>query len=232
MKIGILQCDDVADELQPEFGNYPAMFERLLSDVASNLEFATYRAVDGELPKSVDDCDAYITTGSKHGVNDGLAWVDKLEEFVLELARAKKKYVGICFGHQVMVKALGGVVSGRDWGIGMSSNMVDVEKPWMDSPQEKLNLIVSHRDQVTELPAGVEVLASSEFCPNYMLQYGSQMMTVQGHPEFSKDYSRALMEKRKNIIPAPLIDDGKASLVADADDRLMARWIINFFNAV
>jgi len=107
---------------------------------------------------------------------------------------------------------------------------VDVEKPWMDSPQETLNLIVSHRDQVTELPAGVEVLASSEFCPNYMLQYGSHMMTVQGHPEFSKNYSRALMEKRKNIIPAPLIEDGQASLAADADDQLMARWIINFFN--
>ncbi|MBT6209978.1 MAG: hypothetical protein HOI35_08170 [Woeseia sp.] len=137
MKIGILQCDDVADELQPEFGNYPAMFERLLGDAASHLEFVTYRAVDGELPKSVDDCDAYITTGSKHGVNDGLAWVDRLEEFVLKLVRAKKKYVGICFGHQVMAKVLGGVVSGRDWGIGMSSNMVDVEKPWMDSSPSK-----------------------------------------------------------------------------------------------
>ena len=230
MKIGILQCDDVADELQPEFGNYPAMFERLLGEAASNLEFATYRALDGELPNSVEDCDAYITTGSKHGVNDGLAWVDKLEEFVLELAKAKKKFVGICFGHQVMAKALGGAVSDGGWGIGMSFNKVDVEKPWMDSSQETLNLIVSHRDQVTELPAGVEVLASSEFCPNYMLQYGSQMMTVQGHPEFSKNYSRALMEKRKNIIPPPLILDGQASLAADADDRLMAQWIINFFN--
>jgi len=120
MKIGILQCDDVADELQPEFGNYSEMFERLLGEAASNLEFATYRAVDGGLPISVEECDAYITTGSKHGVNDGLAWVDKLEEFLLELAKAKRKFVGICFGHQVMAKALGGAVSDRGWGIGMS----------------------------------------------------------------------------------------------------------------
>lgn len=230
MKIGILQCDDVADELQPEFGNYPAMFERLLGEAASNLEFATYRAMDGELPNSVEDCDAYITTGSRHGVNDGLAWVDKLEEFLLELVEAEKKFVGICFGHQLMVKALGGVVSDRGWGVGMSFNNVDVEKTWMDSSQKTLNLIVSHRDQVTELPAGIDVLASSEFCPNYMLQYGSRMMTVQGHPEFSKNYSRALMEKRKNIIPAPVIADGQASLTADADDHLMARWIINFID--
>jgi GMP synthase-like glutamine amidotransferase len=230
MKIGILQCDDVADELQPEFGNYPAMFERLLAEAASNLEFTTYRAVDGELPDSVEDCDAYITTGSRHGVNDGLTWVDELEKFVLELIEAEKKYVGICFGHQLLAKALGGVVNDRGWRIGMSINKLDVEKPWMDSPPETLNLIVSHRDQVTEVPAGVDVLASSESCPYYILQYGSQMMTVQGHPEFSKNYSRALMKKRKNIIPAALIAAGQASLAADADDQLMARWIINFIN--
>jgi len=231
MKIGILQCDDVADELQPEFGNYPAMCERLLAEAASNLEFVTYRAVDGELPDSVEDCDAYITTGSRHGVNDGLTWVDELEKFVLELVEAEKKFVGICFGHQLLAKALGGEVSDRGWRVGMSVNKVDVEMPWMDSPRETLNLIVSHRDQVTELPAGVDVLASSEFCPNYILQFGSNMMTVQGHPEFSKNYSRALMEKRKNIIPAPLIAAGQASLAADADDHLVARWIINFIDA-
>ncbi len=229
MKIGILQCDDVANELQQEFGNYPAMFEAMLCEADPNLEFATYRVVDSELPDSIDECDGYITTGSRHGVNDGLAWVDKLEDFVATLAQKKKKFVGICFGHQVMAKALGGQVTDRGWAVGMSFNTLDVRKPWMDTPQDSLNLVVSHRDQVCELPPGVEVLASSNFCPFYMLQYGSHMMTVQGHPEFSKAYSRALMEMRKTIIPAIRIAEGRASLAADADDQLMARWIVSFF---
>jgi GMP synthase-like glutamine amidotransferase len=233
MKIGILQCDDVADELQPAFGNYPAMFESLLGEVAEDWEFVTYRVMDGELPHWIDDCDGYITTGSRHGVNDGLAWVDELERFVAVLAREEKKFVGICFGHQVMAKVLGGRVIDRGWAVGMSFNTVDVKKPWMDSPgksqSDSLNLVVSHRDQVSELPPGVEVLASSDFCPYYMLQYGSHMMTVQGHPEFSKAYSSALMEMRKTIIPAQRIAQGQSSLAADADDRMMARWIVNFF---
>lgn len=232
MKIGILQCDDVADELQAEFGNYPAMFERMLGEVAPSLQFETYRVVSGEFPESVHDCDGYITTGSRYGVNDDSPWVDELEKFVAELDREKKKFVGICFGHQMMVKALGGTVVQSDcgWAVGISCNRIDVQKGWMNPGQETLNLVVSHHDQVSQLPQGLEVLASSDFCPYYMFQYGSHMMSVQGHPEFSKAYSSALMDKRANLIPADRIRAGKASLAEVVDDGLMMRWIVNFLN--
>jgi GMP synthase-like glutamine amidotransferase len=231
MKIGILQCDDVMEELQPEFGNYPAMFEALLGDIAPEWQFVTYRALDGELPDSIDACDGYITTGSRHGVNDELAWLSQLEAFVTLLAQADKKYVGICFGHQLLAKVLGGTValSDRGWGVGMSFNQVEVKKSWMQPYQSSLDLIVSHQDQITRLPQDVEVLASSRFCPYYMLQYGRHLMSVQGHPEFSKAYSSALMARRTDRIPASRGREGQASLAARVDDRLMMQWIINFF---
>ncbi|WP_431687073.1 glutamine amidotransferase-related protein [Hahella sp. NBU794] len=231
MRIGILQCDDVMEELQPEFGNYPAMFEAALGELAPQWTFVTYRAMDGELPDSVDACDGYITTGSRHGVNDGAQWIEKLESFVLAVATAEKKFVGICFGHQLLAKALGGQVekSNRGWGVGMSFNQIGVRKNWMEPYQPSLDLVVSHQDQITQLPEGAEVLASSTFCPFYLLQYGADLMTVQGHPEFSKAYSSALMDKRTDRIPAPRIREGKTSLSAPVDDRLMMQWIINFF---
>lgn len=231
MKIGILQCDDVMTELQPEFGNYPAMFENLLGDIAAQWEFVTYRVLDGELPGCVDACDGYITTGSRHGVNDDLAWLAELEAFVASLVQAKKKFVGICFGHQLLAKVLGGRVelSERGWGVGMSFNQITVKKPWMDPYQASLDLIVSHQEQITQLPAEAEVLSNSRFCPYYMLQYGDHLMSVQGHPEFSKAYSSALMDRRTDRIPAPRGREGQASLQAVVDDHLMAQWIINFF---
>lgn len=232
MKIGILQCDDVADELQAEFGNYPAMFEAMLSEAAPNFQFVTYRVVSGEFPDSIHDCDGYITTGSRYGVNDDSRWIDELETFVVDLDRAEKKFVGICFGHQMLVKALGGKVveSDRGWAVGISCNRIDVKKGWMNPDQEKLNLVVSHHDQVSQLPQGIEVLASSDFCPYYMLQYRGHMMSVQGHPEFSKAYSSALMDKRANLIPAARIREGKVSLEEEVHDVLMMRWIVNFLN--
>lgn len=230
MRLGILQCDDVMDELQPEFGNYPAMFEALLGEVAPHWQYVTYRAVDGEFPASVDECDAYITTGSRYGVNDGDGWIGQLETFVAALVQANKKFVGICFGHQLLANVLDGRAekSDRGWGVGMSFNQVEIKKTWMNPFQPSLDLVVSHQDQITRLPAGAEVLAGSAFCPYYLLQYGDNLMTVQGHPEFSQPYSSALMARRTDRIPAPRGREGQASLSAPVDDRLMMRWIVNF----
>lgn len=231
MKIGILQCDDVMDELQPEFGNYPAMFEALLGEIAPDWQYVIYRVMDGELPDSVDACDGYITTGSRYGVNDGHSWIGQLETFVAELVHSDKKFVGICFGHQLLANVLKGRAEKSDqgWGVGMSFNQVVAKKPWMEPYQQSLDLVVSHQDQIIQLPEGAEVLASSEFCPYYLLQYGDNCMTVQGHPEFSQAYSSALMARRADRIPAARGREGQASLSAKVDDRLMMRWIVNFF---
>lgn len=231
MKIGILQCDDVLDSLQPEFGNYPQMFRELMLRVDPGLEFAVYDARTGGLPDDIDDCDAYITTGSRHGVLDGLEWVDDLETFIRRLDTAKKKFVGICFGHQLMAQALGGEVerSPKGWGVGVSFNQVVGPRPWMEPFQGGLDLVVSHQDQVSRLPDGVEVLASSAFCPYYMLQRGDHLLSIQGHPEFSRDYSRALTLTREDRIPPNRVREALHSLTAGVDDELTIRWILNFF---
>lgn len=232
MKIGILQCDHVREELQPAFGDYPPMIAALFAKVAPAWRFETFRVQSFEYPRNLADCDAYITTGSRHGVNDGFAWITRLEEFIGELDQAKKPFVGICFGHQLMVKALGGVVdrSDKGWGIGVTANQVVCQKPWMEPYQHNLNIIASHQDQVIRLPKGVkvDVLASSSFCSYYMLAYGDHFVSIQGHPEFTKDYSSALIDLRQKIIPLNRVQEGRASLTASLDDQLIAQWIVNF----
>ncbi len=233
MKIGILQCDDVQEQLQPAFGNYPQMFCELMLQIDPQLEFAIYDVRLGELPADIDDCDAYITSGSRHGVLDGLAWVAELEDFIRRLDAGRKKFAGICFGHQLLARALGGEVeqSARGWGVGVSFNQIDSRKAWMEPYKPGIDLVVSHQDQVSRLPEGVEVLASSAFCPFYMLQYQEHMLSVQGHPEFSREYSRELTLSRQSRIPPNRVREALHSLSAEVDDLLVMRWIINFFNA-
>jgi GMP synthase-like glutamine amidotransferase len=216
--------------LQPEHGNYPQMFDDLLRAQIPDLEMLVYRCMDGEYPDRPGECDAYLTTGSKFGVNDGLPWVDVLEDFIRELWEHSIPLVGVCFGHQLMAKALGGEVgkSVKGWGVGVSFNQVVMRKHWMEPWQEKLDLIVSHQDQVIRLPAHAEVLISSTFCPFYVVQYGQHFMSVQGHPEFCKGYSRALMDLRKSAIPDARLREGQASLSAEMDADVMMRWMLNF----
>lgn len=233
MKIGLLQCDSVREELQPKHGDYPAMFMDLFHKVDPSLEFAVYDVRRSEYPADAAECDAYITTGSRHGVNDGFDWIAELEGFVRELYRRHIKLVGICFGHQVIAKALGGEVvkSDKGWGVGVSRNRITQTTDWMSADQRNLNLVVSHQDQVQTLPPDSIILAESDFCPNYMFQTGDCFLSVQGHPEFSKAYSNDLMEARRDRIDAQTIDEGKESLGYPVDDLLMVQWIIAFLKA-
>lgn len=229
MNIGILQCDEVEEELRPVFGHYPTMFTTLLK-LNPDLEFKVYNVERGELPKTLVECDAYLITGSRHGVNDELPWIAELEHFVRAVHASKIKLIGICFGHQIVAKALGGKVikSPKGWGVGTSVNTILQKKSWMNPSYDRMHLLVSHQDQVVELPENAEVLASNHHCPFYMLQIENHLVTVQGHPEFSKDYSKALIEKRKQSLGTDCYENGINSLQLEIHDSIFAQWMINF----
>ncbi|CEG58450.1 glutamine amidotransferase-related protein [Legionella fallonii] len=233
MNLGILKCDSVSDMFVAEHGQYPQMFASLLCSVDPNLRFTVFDAEQGELPSHVDAADAYLITGSRHGVNDGFPWIAQLEEFIRSLHVVQKKVIGICFGHQLIAKALGGTVikSPKGWGVGMSQNTVVQVKEWMKPQQHSFNVLVSHQDQVIDLPEEAEVLAYNDFCPFYMVQVGEHFFTIQGHPEFTKAYSRALMVSREDTLNEAEFERGVKSLELHEDADLVARWIINFLNA-
>ncbi|WP_232220445.1 type 1 glutamine amidotransferase family protein [Legionella tunisiensis] len=91
MNLGLLQCDEVQEKFASVHGQYPDMFVRLLKKADPLLEFVVYDVRQGKLPAAIDACDAYLITGSRHGVNDDLPWIRTLEEFVLQLNTAAKK---------------------------------------------------------------------------------------------------------------------------------------------
>lgn len=230
MKLGILQCDDVRQSLQPEFGDYASMFKALFEPAYSNLELHFYRVIDGQFPLHVNECDAYICSGSKWSVNDNEPWIRELEHFIRALYIGKKGLVGICFGHQLIAKALGGEVekSPSGWGIGIAYSNLMVEQRWMQPKQSNIALVVCHQDQVCKLPPNAKVLLSNDFCRYSMFQVDSHFLGLQGHPEFSSRYSAALMEQRRDIIPATTIEVAMTSLANQADDRLISTWILAF----
>lgn len=233
MKLGILKCDSVSAPFVAEHGQYPQMFANLLLPADPSLEFVVFDVERGEFPQTIDDVDAYLITGSRHGVNDGYPWISTLEDWVRNLNAGHKKVVGICFGHQLIAKALGGEVikSPKGWGVGMSKNNVTRHKSWMKPLKDEFNILVSHQDQVVVLPKDAEILASSTFCPNYMMQIGPNLLSIQGHPEFTKSYSAALMVSREDTIGDAEFEKGMASLEAHEDDALIAQWIVQFLKS-
>ncbi len=233
MKLGILQCDSVRNEFQLEFGNYPEMFVHLFQEIDPTVCVHIYNVELGEYPATPDECEAYITTGSKASVYEDLPWLIEFKAFLRVLYAEKIKLVGICFGHQLIAEVFGGKVkkSDKGWGVGVSVNQVIEHKTWMQPQRDTLHIIVSHQDQVTRLPDQAQLLAISDFCPNYMYQLGGSILALQGHPEFSKLYSEKLMHFREKQIGGETYQAGLNTLKLNTHERVLAQWLLNFFKA-
>lgn len=232
MRIGILKTDSVREEFQHEFGDYPAMFRAVLMASADDvpIEFRDYDVQRGEYPASIDECDAYLITGSRESVYDDQPWIHRLAQFVQELDAARHTLVGICFGHQLIAHVLGGETRAAEtgWAVGVQDTQVLSPAEWMLPYRERFGLLSSHKDQVVRLPERAEVFASTPFCPNSGFTIGDHILTFQGHPEFSKGYSRALIELRRELLGEPGYSSGVESLGRPVHQSMVGRWIINF----
>jgi len=224
MKIGILETGRPPGALSQEFGDYPAMFRRMLGD---GFEIETFDVEAGELPTKPRD--GYLITGSPAGVYEPLPWIVPLQEFIRSASRSRM--VGICFGHQIMAEALGGHVekSEKGWGAGLHHYSIVQPEPWMD-PVNEIAAPASHQDQVIVQPPDTEVVASSPFTEFAALNWTDRpAISFQFHPEFSPAFAKALIEKRYDIVPDP--DAAIASLDAPNDNARVAGWIRRFLKA-
>jgi GMP synthase-like glutamine amidotransferase len=223
MKVAILETGRPPGELADEFGDYSAMFERLLGD---GFEVESFDVAAGQLPTNAHH--AYLITGSPAGVYDPLPWIAPLQDLI---RRAKdSKMVGVCFGHQAMAEALGGHVekSDKGWGAGLHRYSIVRSEPWMDRAGD-IAAPASHQDQVVIQPPNTEVVATSAFTEYAALAWTDRpAISFQFHPEFSPEFAKALIEQRYDNVPDP--DAAIASLDAPNDSARVAGWIRNFLN--
>lgn len=230
MRIGLLLCDRLAGRYVSAFGAYSSMFRRLLAE-GDGVEMVTFDLPAGEFPVDLGECDGWVCTGSRRSVYEDEGWIDRLADLVRTAADGGHRFVGICFGHQMVGHALGGKVSlsARGWGVGVKEVEVLARAPWMQPAADSFRVLNMHQDQIDVPPPGSTVLGSNEHCPVSMLSVGKNILGLQGHPEFDVEFNRRLMEDRRGgRIPAAVVDAGLASLSEPVDRELLAGWILRF----
>ncbi|RAO69754.1 uncharacterized protein BHQ10_005766 [Talaromyces amestolkiae] len=207
LRIAVLECDTPVDKVKARFGTYGDIFKLLLGTGAStleglnaqsHLEITKWDIVNGTDYPNLEDIDAILLTGSKHDSFADVPWINKLVEFTQQVyAQDRVRLIGICFGHQIIGRALGVPVGRSD--IGWEIAVCDVnltEKGKELFGKEKLSIQQMHKDIVAAYPKEVTPLGSSPRCAVQGMYIARKLITVQGHPEFNGEIMTEILTLR------------------------------------
>ncbi|KAI0371915.1 class I glutamine amidotransferase-like protein [Pilatotrama ljubarskyi] len=232
-KIAVLLCDTPLPAILASEGDYGAIFETLFRNSLQavgdpNVEFVVdaYDVRNEQVyPENVDEYDAVLLTGSAASAYENLEWINKLTDYVRFLAKEKPhiRLIGICFGHQIIARALGGECVPNDgkWEVGVTEiDLTDIGQKLLGV--SKLNLEQMHRDHVPAIPPSFHLLGSTSVAPNQgMVQLypdaspdsvtpaDVHIFTVQGHPEFHKSITEEIVKARHStgVLDKNIVDD-------------------------
>lgn len=138
--------------------------------------------------------DAIVLTGSSRDAHSLEPAVVRLCGTLQELTSAGKAILGICFGHQVLARALGGEVGRHPvgWEVGtvrIALTAAGLACPVLADLGPEPEVLQSHQDAVLSLPAGAVLLAGNAHTPVQAFQSrpGGRQIGVQFHPEFTPE---------------------------------------------
>ena len=237
MKIGILLVGRASEDLVDEYGTYAEMLIALINTDEQVFEFKTFNILDDEFPKDHLECDGWIVTGSPHGVYQEHSWIPTVSQMINNIYEANLPIFGVCFGHQLIAQALGGHVekSEKGWGLGLHTYQVNNKTDYMSNLSEEVTLNICHQDQVLRPPQGATIYAKSEFCENAGFYIKDKVLTMQAHPEFLVDFTKALLTARRDVtIPKEFVDPALVGLKNNPDSaqsNQFAKTIRQFFLA-
>ncbi|MCM2679909.1 glutamine amidotransferase-related protein [Echinimonas agarilytica] len=225
MAIAILNADELDPTLVSEFHSYGYMFEQLFAPL--DIDCDVFDVRQGEYPIDPEHYHSFLITGSKSDAFGKELWIQDLKSFTCSALNRGAKFVGICFGHQLLALLLDGKVSRAEqgWGLGVMTYQCDSQYQGLPT---HLSLIASHQDQVIQLPEDAKRLYGSDFCPNASFLWREQVLTFQGHPEFTPNYLMQLMGLRQGRIPHKRYQKAVSRLNQAHDGVLIGRLMAAF----
>lgn len=232
-KIVLLVCDQFPGILTSDIPSYESMFQKVFRAVDENCPFDVYQTWHEQLPEFLNDEDLYVITGSNSSAYDNTLWVTLLKDWIRRAYTVGCNLVGVCFGHQVIAEALGGMVerSNRGWGIGIRTSHIVDDDFRRIAGADSFSLLYNHHDQVIRLPKDASVVSHSMFCPLESYRIGSQVLCFQGHPEFTKAFVSHWVTHCAPNESVSVRQHAEASIEDGENQGVeVTRWILRFFN--
>jgi len=234
-RVLVLQAGSADPRVVARFGDYPDWFARLMTPRVALYVVRPYEVE----PPPIRDFDAVLITGSPRSVTEPEPWMEDAATYALTAARSRP-VLGVCFGHQLLARALGGAVvpnpAGREAGTAaVELTEAGARDPLFAGLPRALLVQQTHADHVTELPSAATLLATNSFSRVQAFAAGESIRAVQFHPEIDAERSRALNECRRELLdrnaPGGCAAVLGSILPTPLSERVLSNWIARFVEA-
>lgn len=178
--------------------------------VAAGLERDAAVVVDvarGDALPARDGFAGVIVTGSAAMVTERHDWSERSAAWLREAAHAGLPLLGICYGHQLIAHALGGVVADNPRGREMGTVQINLHAqaqadPLFNGLPARFPAQATHLQSVLTPPPGAAVLAHNGHEACHAFRWGDHAWGVQFHPEFSTRHMRGYIRARHEALAA------------------------------
>ena len=200
VKLVIVKTGNAFPEVVAAHGDFEQFFQRqIMTTLPPSVGLDIINApLEPSLPDPATLA-GIIITGSHSMVSDAEPWSERLKPWLQQAFKAGVPMFGVCYGHQLMASAFGGVSgyhpAGRESGTFRVELTSEGKKDALFGQLPgAFDAHLTHAQSVLEKPSGASILAANAHDPHQALRYGSHQWSVQFHPEFTPPVMRAYLD--------------------------------------
>ena len=191
----IVKTGDAFSDVVAAHGDFEALFLQALA--RAGFKASVFDARHEPLP-ALAGIDGLYITGSHAMVSDAEPWSEALKPWLVDARARNTPMLGVCYGHQLMASAFGGVSDYHPAGRESGTHAVTLTDAGRDDAllgqmPTCFPAQLSHAQSVLEAPHDAVVLARNAHDPHQALRYGPRQWSVQFHPEFTPEVMRAYL---------------------------------------
>lgn len=192
-KLFIIKTGSAFTKTAEKYGDFEEMICHGLGLKRKNISIVD--APRGEELPAADLCHGAVITGAHCMVTDNLSWSLAIEAWIPSLVQAEVPLLGICYGHQLLGRAMGGQVDfhpqGKEVGTVAIRRLPASDNDLLfDQMPRQFQVHATHAQSVIELPSEAVLLAENDFEGHHAFRIGRCAWGVQFHPEYTSNVMR------------------------------------------